>query len=225
MKKIFMLLCICIFMMTTLAYAKTPSPYRPITYVYRDSDQPPMVDGYTLIPNKNRPNVAVMYINNALTKFDETIDIIVLGNLARHIHPKYYNYVDGSRYIQKLRKMGIEDIATVERDEIVRCFKDEDIDYVVFVQIEPFFRKKKWHTFNQGVEMTTQAPFKIIDVVNNKYLYTAKFAVQGDRSTSWPYPLFDLTNKGSAREALYKVNGRINLALETRLPKTKPVRY
>ena len=219
MKKMLSLIFFLVLAVSSFAYAATPYAVN-----YLGAPNPPVVDGYKLIPDENRPNVAVMYINNGLTKFDETIDMIVLGNLSRHIHPKYYNYIDGWKFVQKLRKMGIEDIATVERDEIVKCFEGEDIDYAVFVQIEPFFRKEKFHAFNKGIEMTTQAPFKIIDVVNNKYLYNAKFVAQGNKTTVFPRIMF-LSNKGSVREALYKINGRINIALETRLPKTKPARY
>ena len=172
------------------------------------------------VPNSTKPNVAVLYLNNAKTKFDGEIDRAVLGNLARNIPATKYEYIDGKQYIEKLNKIGIVDISTAERSDIVESLEGENIDYVVFMEVQPFVRKEKVHAFNYGIEMTTQVPFKIIDVLNNKYLYNGKFVEQGAKSTSWG----GLGNKGVVMNALDKVNAGVNIILETRLPLTKPVR-
>lgn len=164
-----------------------------------------------------KPNVAVMYINNAKTKFDADIDKVMQEELARDIPSSVYNYVDGSTFVAKLNSMGIMDIASAERSDIVDCIAEDDVDYVVFVEIQPMVRKEKMHFFNYGIEMTTQIPFKIIDVVNNRYLYNGKFVEKGEDSTV----IGGLGNKGSAMKALDRANLQMKTVLAARLPVTK----
>ena len=164
-----------------------------------------------------KPNVAVMYINNAKTKFDADIDKVMQEELARDIPSSVYNYVDGSAFVTKLNAMGIMDISSAERSDIVDCIAEDDIDYVVFVEIQPMVRKEKVHFFNYGIEMTTQIPFKIIDVVNNRYLYNGKFVEKGEDSTV----IGGLGNKGSAMKALDRANLQMKTVLAARLPVTK----
>lgn len=164
-----------------------------------------------------KPNVAVMYINNAKTKFDADIDKVMQEELARDIPSSVYNYVDGSTFVAKLNSMGIMDIASAERSDIVDCIAEDDVDYVVFVEIQPMVRKEKMHFFNYGIEMTTQIPFKIIDVVNNRYLYNGKFVEKGEDSTV----IGGLGNKGSAMKALDRANLQMKTVLAARLPITK----
>jgi hypothetical protein len=192
LKKIFLLMSILVFAVTSIVYAA--------------------------VPNTTKPNVVVMYLNNAKTKFNGDVDQSILSNLAKCITADKYEYIDGKPYIEKLNKVGIVDISTAERSDIVDSLEGENIDYVVFVEVQPFVRKEKVHFFNYGIEMTSQVPFKIIDVVNNKYLYNGKFVEQGDKSTS----LGGLGNKGVVLKALDKVNEQIAVTLETRLPATKP---
>ncbi len=194
MKKIILLVSLLIMAMTTCVYAAAPST--------------------------GKPNVAVMYINNAKTKFDGEVDQSVLSNLAKCIPAEKYEYIDGKIYIEKLNKMGIVDISTAERSDIVDCMEGENIDYIVFLEVQPFVRKEKMHFFNYGIEMTTQVPFKIIDPINNKYLYNGKFVEKGEKSTA----LGGLGNKGVVLKALEKVNEQIAVVLETRLPVKKPVK-
>ena len=194
MKKIILLISLLVFAITSFAYAA--------------------------VPDTTKPNVAVLYLNNAKTKFDDEIDQSVLANLAKCLPADKYEYIDGKQYIEKLNKIGIVDIATAERSDIVDCMESENVDYVVFMEVQPFVRKEKVHMFNYGIEMTSQIPFKIIDVPNNKYLYNGKFVEQGEKNTS----LGGLGNKGVVLKALDKVNGQIAVILETRLPATKPVK-
>ena len=89
------------------------------------------------------PKVAVMYINNSQTTYNDEIDQLLLSNLTKSINSETYQYIDGTPYIERLSKIGIVDITTAERADIIDAFEGEDIDYAVFLQIDPFIRKDK----------------------------------------------------------------------------------
>jgi len=167
-----------------------------------------------------KPTVAVMYINNGKTKYDDVVDQSILANLAKCISPDKYVYVDGKPYIEKLNKMGIVDISTAERSDIVDALDGENVDYVVYAEVQPFVRKEKRSFFSYGLKITTQIPFKIIDVVNNKYLYNGKFVESADDSTMFG----GLGNKGIALKAVEQANQQMASVLTARLPETKPVK-
>ena len=76
----------------------------------------------------DKPRVAVMYINNAKTTYNNEIDQKVLSNLVQAINPQKYVYVEGTPYLEKLKKMGIVDLTTAERADVVEVFEGEDID-------------------------------------------------------------------------------------------------
>lgn len=195
MKRVFTLVCGLFLLLTQVAFGDPAMP-------------------------SSKPTVAVMYINNGKTKYDDVVDQSVLANLAKCITPEKYNYVDGKPYIEKLNKMGIADISTAERSDIVDALEGENIDYAVYVEVQPFVRKEKVHFFNYGLQVTTQIPFKVIDVVNNKYLYNGKFVESADDSTMFG----GLGNKGIALKALEHANQQMASVLAARLPETKPVK-
>lgn len=162
-----------------------------------------------------KPRVAVMYVNNAKTKYDTELDQNLLGNLHNCLPPDKYVYVEGKTYLDKLNKMGIVDVATAERADIVDCLKGEDIDYAIFLEAQPFIRKEKMSLFSYGIEMTAVLPFKIIDIENNKYLYNGKFTEKATDSVV----IGGLGNKAIAVKALDKANAQIREIIATRLPK------
>lgn len=163
------------------------------------------------------PKVAVMYINNSQTTYNDEIDQLVLNNLAKAVDYDTYQYIDGKPYIERLSKIGIVDITTAERADIIDAFEGEDIDYAVFVQIDPFIRKDKVTFFTVGKEMTANVPFKIIDVKNNKYLYNGKFTEIAKDSSM----IGGIGNKSVSIEAIEKVNEKILSVIDVRLPKEK----
>lgn len=167
-----------------------------------------------------RPNVAVIYVNNAKTTYDEEIDELLLGNLAKNIPNDKFQYIDGAPYAERLNKIGIVDIATAERADIVEAFSGEDIDYVIFLELEPFIRKDKMTFFTVGKEMTATVPLKIIDIVNNKYLYNGKFVEKATDSSM----VGGIGNKSVSNKALLKINEEVSSVLSVRLPADKPVK-
>ena len=160
---------------------------------------------------ENMPKVAVLYVNNAETTYNDEVDGVVLGNLEKCINDDKYIYINGEPYIEKLNKVGIVDITTAERADIVDAFEGEDVDYVVFIEVQPFF--------TVGKDITTTVPLKIIDLVNGKYLYNGKFTEKASDSTM----IGGIGNKSVAMKALNKINEQITSVLTVRLPEEKPV--
>ena len=142
---------------------------------------------------ENMPKVAVLYVNNAETTYNDEVDGVVLGNLEKCINDDKYIYINGEPYVEKLNKVGIVDITTAERADIVDAFEGEDI--------------------------TTTVPLKIIDLVNGKYLYNGKFTEKASDSTM----IGGIGNKSVAMKALNKINEQITSVLTVRLPEEKPV--
>ena len=166
-----------------------------------------------------RPNVAVIYVNNAKTTYDDEIDELLLGNLAKNLPSDKFQYIDGAPYAERLNKIGIVDIASAERADIVNAFSGENIDYVIFLELQPFIRKDKVTFFTIGKEMTATVPLKVIDLVNNRYLYNGKFVEKASDSTM----IGDIGNKSVSNKALLKINEQVSAVLAVRLPAEKSV--
>ena len=84
---------------------------------------------------------------------------------------------------EKLQEQGIDDIYTAERSDIIRALGNEPVDYVLYAEAQPFIRKEKSSWFSHGIEMTTQVPFKIVDVAGDKYLYSGRLSIKADSTT------------------------------------------
>jgi len=166
---------------------------------------------------EEKPQVAVLYVNNAKTTYDADVDSSILNNLAKCINPQKYVYVNGTPYIEKLKKAGIDDISMAERADIVEAFSGEGIDYIVFVEVQPLTRKEKMSFFTYGIDITAIVPFKVIDLVNGKYLYNGKFSEKASDSTAFG----NLGNKAIALKAIGKINQQIATVLSSRLPAGK----
>jgi hypothetical protein len=119
--------------------------------------------------------------------------------------------------MKQLAEMGIEDLTTAERADILDAYEGSDIDYVIFLQIEPMLRKDKVSTFSKGKEMTATAPFKMLDIKNRKALYNGRITRVGETSTMF----FKLGNKSVAMEAIEMINDKVNYEIKKRLPKYK----
>ena len=165
----------------------------------------------------NMPKVVILYVNNAKSTYDDEVDKKIKTNLEKTISPEKYLIIEGAPYIEKLKKAGIVDIATAERADIIAAFAGEDIDYVVFLEVQPFIARDKMTFFTIGKDITATVPFKMIDVVNNKYLYNGKFTEKASDSSA----LGGIGNKSVAMKALDKINGQINATIAERLPAVK----
>ena len=139
--------------------------------------------------------------------------------MEKCINDDKYIYINGEPYIEKLNKVGIVDITTAERADIVDAFEGEDVDYVVFIEVQPFIARDKVTFFTVGKDITTTVPLKIIDLVNGKYLYNGKFTEKASDSTM----IGGIGNKSVAMKALNKINEQITSVLTVRLSEEKPV--
>lgn len=163
------------------------------------------------------PKVAVLYINNAKTTYDNEVDQKVLGDLALALPAAKYTRVDGAPYLAKLQKMGMTDLSNAERSDIVEAFKGDDVDYCLYIEVQPFVARDKVTVFTIGKDITAVVPFKIIDLANNKYLYNGKFTEKGSDSTI----IGLIGNKSVALKVLGKIDKEMAAVISTQLPATK----
>lgn len=166
-----------------------------------------------------KANLALLFVNNAKTTYDDEVSKKLIDNFDKLLNGKY-NLIPGDRYIERLSKSGITDISSAERADIIDAFKGDDVDYVLFVEIQPFLRKERYTFFTQGIDITAVAPIKIIDLSTQKYLYNGKITEFASDSTSFGM----VGNKSVSMKALDKVIEKMNPVIQTRLPLDKPIK-
>lgn len=163
------------------------------------------------------PKVAIIYVNNAKSTYDAEVDKELFKYLNKSLPETVYEIVDGAPYAEKLNKLGYMDIADAERADIVDAFAGEGIDYCIYLEVQPFVARDKMTFFTVGKDITTAVPFKIIDLVNNKYLYVGKYTEKASDSTM----IGGIGNKSVALKALNAVGQKISAVIDVRLPKEK----
>ena len=201
--------------MTALAAKKEYNPY--VKYVLEDEEYQETLLTINSVKMERLPKVAVMYVNNSQADYYKAIDKEIMKNFKVILNPYIYQFIDGTPYMKQLAEMGIEDLTTAERADILDAYEGSDIDYVIFLQIEPMLRKDKVSTFSKGKEMTATAPFKMLDIKNRKALYNGRITRVGETSTMF----FKLGNKSVAMEAIEMINEKVNYEIKKRLPKYK----
>ncbi|MCE5284534.1 MAG: hypothetical protein LLG02_01610 [Pelosinus sp.] len=160
--------------------------------------------------------VALLFVNNAKTTYDNELTEKIMGNFAAQMKDKY-QVVAGEPYLERLKKQGIVDIATAERVDIIDAFKGENVDYVIYCELQPFVRKEKFTVFTQGIDMTATIPLKIISLKENKYLYNGKF-VEFATDSTW---VGMVGNKSVSLKALDKTFEKMNAVIAASLPLAK----
>ncbi len=161
------------------------------------------------------PRVGVVYVNDAQTTYNKRIDKFVLENLHECINSDNYQYIDGLTFIDKLIDFGLEDLATAERADIIEALADENLDYFVYLEIEPITTKSKATVFSKGKSAIVNAPIKIIDMKRNRTLYNGEITEQGKTTVM----LGKIGNKSVALEGVKRVNAQVKDILAKRLPK------
>ena len=162
------------------------------------------------------PRVAIIYVNNANTTYDDAINDCILQNLDKELSGKF-NVSRSDAVIQKLADKGMTDLSMAERRDIMDVVADEGFDYILCLTLEPFQRKEKFSVFTQGIEIIATVPVKIIDVKGDRYIYNGKF-VEKHYDSTW---IGTVGNKSVALEALNKVNKGLNKVLREKMPAAK----
>lgn len=82
------------------------------------------------------------------------------------------------------QKMGMTDLSTAERSDIVDAFKGDDVDLLFIRKCSRSWARTRRDFFHHRQRYHGgSVPFKIIDLANNKYLYNGKFTEKGSDST------------------------------------------
>lgn len=147
-----------------------------------------------------KPNIAVLYYDNLNSH--KTIKSQSKSFYINKITEKFsqdYAITFDDQNIVRLNNAGITDPTTAERGDIIPVFKDDNLAYLIIIDMMPRIK------FNG--KTTSSQYLKIIDVINNKSLYNGKFQ----------YPSRYAASMGHTEE-LYKQNEEVLIRL---LPSTK----
>ncbi len=175
-------------------------------------------DADAVAQTSSLPKVAIMYVNNAKSTYDDAVDQEIFRYLNKALPTDTYDLVDGAPYVEKLNKMGYMDISTAERADFMDVFAGEGIDYCIYLEIAPFVARDKMTFFTIGKDITTAIPLKIIDLSTGRYLYTGKFTEKASDSSM----IGGIGNKSVALKALDSAGEKILSVIQVRLPKTVP---
>ena len=170
--------------------------------------------GYRTV--NRRPVVAIVYENNAKTKYDNTIDKKLFEYLDAALPVRTYDLIDGRDYKAQLAENGIEDIADAERADIVDILTGSGVDYFLYLGVNPVQVKDKGSLLAAGKIANTSLPFRIIDVNNNKYIYTKTYTESAKTMSA----IGGVGSKSVTLEIMTRVGKQIQAAIESRLPKT-----
>ena len=159
-----------------------------------------------------KPTVATIYINNAKSTYDDELSQKLSSRFNRKLSS--FTLQNDPKVVAKLNDAGITDISVAERGDIVQIFADENIDYIVYAEIQPPILAPWVSMFNQGVKATVTIPLKIIDVKNNKYLYNGKFTETADNSAVFG----GVGTKAAVFKAMDKIFDKTDDVLRAKLP-------
>ena len=160
-----------------------------------------------------RPVVAIVYENNAKTKYDNTIDKKLFEYLDAALPVRTYDLIDGRGYKAQLAE---SDIADAERADIVDILAGSGVDFFLYLGINPVQVKDKGSLFAAGKIANTSLPFRIIDINNNKYIYTKTYTESAKTMSA----IGGVGSKSVTLEIMTRVGKQIQAAIESRLPKT-----
>lgn len=161
------------------------------------------------------PRVAVIFHNNAQTTYDKRIDHFVNEALHEAIPDKDYKYLEGTPFFNECRLAGIADIGSAERADLIDILQPYDLDYLVYLEIEPVTTRSKATVFSKGKSAVITAPLKIIDMRKKRTLYNGTITEVGKTTVM----MGKIGNKSVALEGVKKVNEKMKAVVAERLPK------
>ena len=166
-------------------------------------------------PGFRRPVVAIVYENNAKTKYDKAIDKKLFEYLDAALPMRTYEFVDGRKCKAMLAEAGIEDLAGAERSDVIAALAGSGVDYFLYLGVTPVQVKDKSSWLAAGKIANTTLPFRIIDINNNKYIYTKTYTESGKTMSA----IGGVGSKSVTMEIITRVGKLIQSAIESRMPK------
>ena len=142
--------------------------------------------------------VGLLYVNKALTTYDDEIDYRMLSDIVLCVNPKDHKLVDCSSRFADMQQMGINDLSLAERSDLIGVMSKDNLDYAVLIQVNPFIRKERMAMFRYTIEMTSDIIVKVIDMNNNKYLYNGKLSEMAKHGTA----VAGVSNKSAVMKVL-----------------------
>lgn len=147
------------------------------------------------VKQNTKENVAFILFDNSkvgqkdVKKINYDPLITILSSKFNVLEDSNYNY--NSRLMTK----GLNDIAFIEKNDLLEVFKTDGLDYIVLIQINPC----KYESFNINIE----ANMKIVNVKQGSYIYNGR--------------IFQNTTWGSRYAVLKKISKESAEIIQTKL--------
>lgn len=169
------------------------------------------------------PKVAVIYVNNSMTDWNEDIDKKMLKCFNDLLPKEKYELVDGTPYIAKLSDLGYMDLSMVERSDFVTVMEGRGIDYCVYMEVEPMMRNGHgWHQ-NEEQEATVSVPVKVVDLNSGRYITAATYSEKHKDAPNFIASIFGggVSPKNVTLRAFDAVCEKIITDVAARMPESK----
>ncbi len=124
-----------------------------------------------------KPNIAIIYYDNLNShkSIRSESENFYITKLTDRFSPNYTIFYDEQNKL-KLENAGINDPATAERGDIISVFRNDNLSYIILIDMLPKV------VFNG--KTTSSQYLKVIDVNDNKTLYNGKFQYQSRYASS-----------------------------------------
>lgn len=124
---------------------------------------------------------------------------ILVAPMKEKLQKENFVVIDDPAYFDRMKKSGMSDIQSIEKNDILDLFKDGKFDYIYMVEQEPWENRKG----TGQVGFQNEAHFKLLSVNEGKYLYNGKIYAH----TTW----------GSAFATHRKIAEQINVIIDEKL--------
>ena len=166
-----------------------------------------------------RPKVVILYVNHAKSTYDDAVDKEIFKYLNAALPEREYELVDGEPFIEKLNNMGYMDLSMVERADYTDAFAGENIDYCIYLEVQPFVARDKVTFFTVGKDITTAVLFRMVNLGTGRYIYNGKYTEKASDSTM----IGGIGNKSVALKAIDSVGEKMLAEIKERLPKERSI--
>ncbi|MBP2650528.1 MAG: hypothetical protein H6Q74_1353 [Firmicutes bacterium] len=168
---------------------------------------------------RQKASIAIVYNNNSNSAFNSAIDEHVMNFFHKKVDG-IYNLVSGDNYKKNLFNNGTFPSPSV----IVDAVQNDNIDYIIYLQLQPFQRKEKVAIFRYGKDMTVTAILNIYNGNTGKCLFSKTFSANAaddksqvfleDSITSW----ITIRSKNLGLESVDKVLYQAGEYISVNLP-------